>query len=108
MKQVILALPIMALAIMASAAAFAAQPPLPVPPIPPAEAPLRTAPMPDLDARQPVAEGEQPQVTLDMGIHRRPQTDDPSLGDPEGTRYRSDIDHRVFAIPGFKVHLPFP
>jgi hypothetical protein len=102
MRRTILALPI-----MASAGAFAAPPPLPVPPIPPAEAPLRDAPVPDLNARQPFVDGKPPPVTLDMAIHRRPQSD-LGLGDPDGTRYRSDIDHRVLAIPGFKLHFPFP
>ncbi len=98
---------VLTLAIIFFASAVAAAPALPVPPIPPAEPPLPTAPMPDLNARGPLDDGKRPVVTLDMGIHHRPEPDS-SLGDPPGTRYRSDIDHRLLPIPGIMVHVPLP
>jgi hypothetical protein len=95
------------LTVLLSAASVHAEQTLPVPPIPPTEQPSQDAPVPDLDVRPPQETARQSPVTLDMDIHHHPGPDSPPV-DPDVFRYRTDIYHRLLAIPGIMVHLPFP
>jgi hypothetical protein len=78
---------------------------LPVPPIPPLHPPLaEIAPVPNTDARAPVApETESP--TLDVRLFRaRPY--DPSLGFAPGSRYQTAEDRKPIQTPGFSISVP--
>ena len=77
----------------------------PVPPIPPQHPPLaETAPIPDADARAPVA----PQSTspsVDVRLYRaRPY--DPGLGFAPGSRYQTSEDRKPIQTPGLVISVP--
>ena len=90
-----------------TAAAFAREQPLPLPPIPPPQPPPMAAPMPDLDAPVPTAEGWRSPVTLYTDINHRAS---PRMGSgyAPGARYEIDHDRRSLSLPGIMMRFPFP
>lgn len=78
---------------------------LPIPPIPPAHPPLTdVAPIPDEDARAPVAPiSDAPSVDVKFFHARR---HNPSLGFAPGSAYETNEDRRPIQPPGFSVSVP--
>jgi hypothetical protein len=78
---------------------------LPVPPIPPLNAPLaEIAPVPNADARAPVAP-EAESATVDVKLYRA-RLYDPSLGFAPGSRYQTAEDRKPIQTPGFSISVP--
>ena len=94
-------------ALLWAASAIAAEAPLPVPPIPPSQPPPMAAPVPDLDAPIPTADGWLSPVTLYTDLNHRAS---PSIGSgyAPGARYQIDNDRRLLNLPGIMVRFPFP
>jgi hypothetical protein len=78
---------------------------LPVPPIPPEHPPLGDiAPVPNLDARAPIAPASS-SPSVDVRFFRnRPY--DPGLGFAPGSRYQTNEDRKPIQPPGLSVSFP--
>lgn len=78
---------------------------LPVPPIPPTHDPMGDdAPVPNLDARGPVALTSN-KPTVDVRLYRA-RLYDPSAGFAPGSRYQTTEDRKPIQTPGFVVSVP--
>lgn len=78
---------------------------LPVPPVPPEHPPAADgAPVPDIDARAPIAIAEQ-KPTVDVRLYRA-KTFDTSMGFAPGSRYQSSEDRKPIQTPGLSVTVP--
>ena len=78
---------------------------LPLPPIPPANPPSgEIAPVPNLDARAPVAPASD-KTTVGVKLFRA-GTYDTSLGFAPGSRYQSTEDRKMIQTPGFTINVP--
>lgn len=77
----------------------------PVPPPPPTHVPLgETAPVPNVDARMPVAPvSETPSVAVRL---YRARPFDHSAGFVPGSRYQSSEDRKPIQTPGISVSVP--
>ena len=88
---------------LTAAAATAAD--LPLPPIPPAHPPSgEIAPVPNLDARAPVAPASD-KTTVGVKLFRA-GTYDTSLGFAPGSRSQSTEDRKMIQTPGFTINVP--
>jgi hypothetical protein len=78
---------------------------LPVPPIPPEHPPLgQVAPVPNIDAREPVAATSNA-PSIDVRLYRaRPY--DPGLGFAPGSRYQTSEDRKAIQTPGLSISVP--
>jgi len=78
---------------------------LPVPPIPPERPPLaEVAPVPNVDAREPVAAASNA-PTIDVRFYRaRPY--DQGMGFAPGSRYQTSEDRKPIQTPGVSVTVP--
>ena len=78
---------------------------LPVPPIPPDQPPAGDiAPVPDIDARMPVAPVSE-QASVNVKLYRS-DPPDTSLGFLPGSRYRNSEERKPIQTPGFSVTVP--
>jgi hypothetical protein len=78
---------------------------LPVPPIPPQYPPLADiAPVPNFDARAPVAP-EVETATFDVRLYRA-RLYDPSQGFTPGSRYQTAEDRKPIQTPGLSISVP--
>jgi hypothetical protein len=77
----------------------------PVPPIPPEHPPVaETAPVPNADARAPIAP-QSASPTVDLRLYRaRPY--DPGLGFAPGSRYQTSEDRKPIQTPGLSINVP--
>lgn len=89
------------------AAAGPANTELPEPPLPPPHPPSsQAAPVPDTDARAPLAiASDDPRITLEM---YRVQRYDASRGFAPGSKYESSEDRKAIQTPGLAVRVPLP
>jgi hypothetical protein len=78
---------------------------LPVPPIPPDHPQIgESAPVPNVDARAPVAPpSNAPKVDIRQ-FRNRPY--DPGMGFAPGSRYQSSEDRRAIQTPGLSISVP--
>jgi hypothetical protein len=78
---------------------------LPIPPIPPEHVSLgEVAPVPNVDARGPIAP-ESHSPTFDLRIFRnRPY--DPGMGFAPGSRYQTSEDRKPIQTPGLSISVP--
>jgi hypothetical protein len=76
-----------------------------VPPIPPEHPPVaETAPVPNADARAPIAP-QSASPTVDLRLYRaRPY--DPGLGFAPGSRYQTSEDRKPIQTPGLSINVP--
>ena len=78
---------------------------LPVPPTPPPHPPVdEIAPVPNFDARAPIAPVSE-KTTVDVRLYRA-RTYDPSVGFVPGSRYQTNEDRKPIQTPGFSVSVP--
>jgi hypothetical protein len=78
---------------------------LPVPPIPPDNPPVaESAPVPDVDARVPLAPVSE-QASVNVKLYRA-DPPDPSLGFLPGSRFQDSEERKPIQTPGFSVTVP--
>jgi hypothetical protein len=77
---------------------------LPVPPIPPEHTLAETAPVPDFDARAPVA-APSDAPSVDVTFYH-PTLPDPALGFAPGSQYQINDDRKLLQLPSVGINVP--